>query len=1134
MAHGSRSLRVFAGTSLLLLAGTAVLNAASPAPGEVEFFEKKVRPVLVQHCYKCHSARAKKLKGGLRLDNREALLKGGDSGPAVVPGQPDKSRLLEVVRYQSVDLRMPPRGKLPDSIIADLTRWVQMGVPWPHEAAAQSPAVVKKAFDLQQRKQQHWAWQPVRPQTPPAVAHSAWPRQPVDCFILAKLESKGLMPAPPADKRTLLRRLSFDLVGLPPTPADIEAFLRDSSPDALEKVVDRLLASPQFGERWARHWLDLVRYAETRGHEFDYVLPNAYEYRNYVIRALNADLPYNRFVQEQIAGDLLPRPRLHPTEGFNESILGTGFWLLGEELHSPVDTRQDEADRLDNKIDVLTKTFLGLTVACARCHNHKFDAISTRDYYALAGFLESSNYRLVRFDTLEHNRRVARDLWRLRERSRPLVQRAVAETLRPGVERLADYLLAAREVMMIQQWTDVLPHLGLEVIARAHHLDTARLEQWLAYLSRAARDPQDPLHAWAVMAWDAGAAKRVLPPLLDSWSRRAAAAKTALDLAEVVVDYRAANPADWMPDGVSFGPGPVRAGEIRFGSDPARPIAALYEQAAAEKDPTWDRLKLRPGSELDPGALGALVRSGRSLCTPSFVLTTGKLFYLVRGTGRAYAAVDSHALIAGPLHGRLLNHFKAGNQFRWVAHDLSPYKGHRTHIEFTPAAGADFAVALVVQAERMPAPPESPNNALQTLLRAADSPKALAAGYQRLFLEVTDRLAADKVIGADDATEYAGLANWLIRHADLLVVDRTAAHKHVTRVATPFFAARDSLLAQIHDESRLALAMQDGRGVNEHVFIRGSPKNLGELVPRRFLEALAGPKPLTIAHGSGRLELARQMTDPAVNPLIARVLVNRVWHHLFGRGIVASVDNFGVLGEPPTHPELLDYLAGEFVRQGWSIKKLIRSLVLSSTYQMSSRPDDRADAADPQNRLWHRMRLRRLEGEAIRDAMLAVSGRLDRRLYGPSVPVYLTSFQDGRGRPPSGPLDGNGRRSLYLAVRRNFLSSFLLAFDTPIPFSTVGRRTVSNVPAQALILMNDPFVHQQAAVWAWRVLEEAGTPEERIGRMYVSAFGRPPSAIELSRCLEFLKRQGGNESDVATWADLAHVLFNVKEFIFIN
>jgi hypothetical protein len=419
----------------------------------------------------------------------------------------------------------------------------------------------------------------------------------------------------------------------------------------------------------------------------------------------------------------------------------------------------------------------------------------------------------------------------------------------------------------------------------------------------------------------------------------------------------------------------------------------------------------------------------------------------------------------------------------------------------------------------------------------ARSLDGLAAGYQRLFLDLTGRLAADRLVGSRDAADQARLANWLLRRPGLFASGDTVARR-LAEAAGPVVADQARLRARIKGESRLAVALMDGSAEDEHVFIRGSHKTPGEVVPRRFLEALAGPGRLPASRGSGRLELARQMTDPALDPFLPRVMVNRVWHHLFGRGIVASVDNFGVLGERPTHPELLDHLAGRFVGEGWSVKKLIRSLVLSSTYRMSGRSGGAGDRADPHNLLLHRMPLRRLEGEAIRDAMLAVSGRLDERMYGPSVPAYLTAFQDGRGRPAGGPLDGDGRRSVYLAVRRNFLPPLLLAFDTPSPFSTVGRRTVSNVPAQALILLNDELVHQQAGVWARRVLAQPGPARERVTRMYQSAFARPAAEAELTACLEFLGRQarlsGQGPDDPAAWADLAHVLFNAKEFIFVN
>jgi hypothetical protein len=529
------------------------------------------------------------------------------------------------------------------------------------------------------------------------------------------------------------------------------------------------------------------------------------------------------------------------------------------------------------------------------------------------------------------------------------------------------------------------------------------------------------------------------------------------------------------------------------------------------------------------------LRPGRTLCTPTFQVTTGKIYYLVRGAGAAYASVSAHAVIDGPLHGQLTTKFPAGSEFRWHTQDLTRYQGLNAHIEFTAEAGADFAVAQVVQAEQSPHPIEPLERSLLKLLEnEAKSSEALAGGYGRLFADAVTLLASDAWASSAKAGEAARLANWLTRHPQLLGPEA----KPFTDVASSLLQEERKIAAGIRALSRLAPAMLDGNGVNEHVFIRGVPKAAGEPAPRRLLEALVGREPLAVPHGSGRLELARQVADPDINPFVARVMVNRVWHHLFGRGLVASVDNFGVMGETPTHPELLEFLADRFVKEGWSLKTLLGELVLSSTYRMSSQPSAEAEKADPANLLLHRMRLRRLEGEAIRDAMLAVSGRLDRTMAGPSVPIYLTPFLDGRGRPGSGPLDGNGRRTLYLAVKRNFLSPMLLAFDTPSPFSTVGRRTVSNVPAQALILMNDPFVHQQAALWVKRVLAQPGATPQRVTAMYLSAFGRPPTEDELSACEAFLRQQAelhrANADDPLAWTDLAHTLFNVKEFIYLH
>ena len=927
---------------LLLILGMLLPSHADDAA----FFETNIRPVLVSKCGNCHGA--EKQRGGLRLDSRALVLEGGDLGPAIVPGQPAKSLLMQALHYQDVDLQMPPKGKLDDATIKHFATWINNGAKWPNDKT------IRKAtskFNLTERRKSHWAWQPVQATAIPATSRNV--ADPIDAFILSKLEAKNLTPAAAATDTVWLRRVSFALTGLPPSQTDLDTFLQGKR--TREQVVDRLLTSATFGERWGRHWLDLVRYADTRGHEFDYPIPNAYQYRDYVVRALNDDLPYNQFVREHLAGDVLEQPRFNPQTGVHESILGTGFWHLGEEVHSPVDIRQDQADRFDNKIDVMSKAFLGLTVACARCHDHKFDAISTDDYYALYALLEGSSYRQARIDGQVANRRVAEQLDAVRSR-------------------------------------------------------------------------------------------------IGCFGTTDSALSVTIENAEVV-----ALPDQMIPDDVTFGLGPRKAGSVS--------ALTVEPYTAAVFDSFWRDLKVAPGTMTDFGALGKRQRAGFTIRTPSFLLNKKYVYSLVRGAGLGYAAVRNHKLIHGPLHSQLV--VKTGDSavYRWIQHDVSEYPGERLHLEWTADPTTNFAVAMIVQADEVPA-----------------LPKPFA--------------------GPIDA--------------------KPNGMESIQQI-------EEELKSKVVWKSRLAPALFDGQAVEGNVYVRGNPHLLGDGVPARSLEAFAGTESIALTHGSGRREFAWQLTDAQRNPLLARVAVNRVWHHLLGRGIVATTDNFGVLGAKPTHPELLDYLAGVFVNDGWSLKRLIRRIVLTDTYAMSSTPQAEALEIDPNNELLHSFRVHRLEGEAIRDAILSVSGELDSTMGGPSVPVHLTPFMQGRGRPESGPLDGNGRRSLYLATQRNFLTPFLLAFDTPIPFSTVGQRQISNVPAQSLILMNDPFVHQQATAWATRVMHQSASTEQRVCGMFRDAFAREATDSELSVC-----REAVATNTLEEWTALAHTLFNLKEFIFIE
>jgi hypothetical protein len=995
---------------------------AAPARAEdLEFFEAKVRPLLVQHCAECHSAKAGDPEGGLSFDSRADFL---SAEGVAVAGKPDESLLVKVVRYDG-DLQMPPDGKLPAAAIQTIEEWVRRGLPWPDDG---KPAGTTKsgveAFDIAKRKAEHWCWHPPRVTPPPPVKNAAWCTSDIDRFVLARLESAGLEPAAEASRETLVRRAAEILTGLPALPADVARVTTDPDPHAFDHYVDQLLTSPHYGERFARHWLDVARYGEARGHEFDYRIPNAWQYRDWVVKAFNDDLPYDQFVREQIAGDLVERPRVDAKTGANESVVGTGFWFLGEALHGPVDIAQDEADRMDNCIDTFGKAFLGLALGCARCHDHKFDAISNEDYYALTGMLMSSSYRQVPFETLEANLKVARRLDAADGDSRRRLLPLIAAALGPAGEGL---------VKKPSESGNTPSAAGETVIA-----DYTRGESSTPIIADAS--------AWGLSLVPAG--EPVLLPEVEGLPR-----------------------------------------ELRV-----EPLGH------ARSDAIWSAT--RSIGERDTPPLGNVDRAGRVLRTPKVLIKDGVIWHRVRGHVQIFVVVDGHLLLqGGPIYGSHLTKANTGGTWKWIRQDLRKdltWEGGRfVHVEYAAIEGAVSVaetVAVIEQPKRSdPSLPATVNG------RLAD------AGF--------DWNAPTAKRAVDEAVTQA--------------------------------AARDAILADVQLESATAPAILDGNGIDQYVLLKGSAARRGEVSPRRFLEAIDGPsQPEWPRHSSGRRELADRVLDPA-NPLTTRVIVNRIWHHLFGRGLVATTDNFGKLGEAAADPlaqSLLDTLAVRFREEGWSVKRLVKEIVTSSTWRMSSSRNTGAAEQDPLNLLLHHYPLRRLEGEAIRDKILAASGRLDRTVGGPSVEVFITPFHDGRGKPSSGPLDGAGRRSIYTKIRRNFLPSFLLAFDMPVPFQAMGRRTVTNVPAQSLSLMNDPFVTEQAAVWAKKVLrDQTLSPEARIDTMYREAFARGPTVAERAAAVEFLATQAadygvsfaGQPRHESIWADLAHALITTKEFIFV-
>lgn len=1291
-------------------------GSAQPQGDEgLEFFESKIRPLMLDHCASCHGE--DKQRSGLRLDRYGSILAGGERGISVVPGDPEASRLIHAVRYDDEELLMPPRGRLRDDQIADLVRWIEMGAPGP---VGEGAGEIADEFDLEARAAELWSFQPLTSTAPPTASEPSWNEHPVDRYLHGPIVEAGLEPSPLADKATLLRRLSFDLRGLPPTPDELLAFEQDSSPDAWGRVVNEFLESPAYAERWGRHWLDLMRYCETRGHEFDFRDPNVYQYRDYVIRAFEADVPYDDLVVEHLAGDLLEQPRRNVEAGWDESTLGTGWWHLTDEVHSPVDIRGEECLRVANMVDTLSRAFLGMTVACARCHDHKFDPISAEDFYALAGHAVSSSYRQFRFETDEFNHGIATDLAALSQQNaraaagevgRALALRSqgveavivaadraldagpVSDDELPGgdladilfedferstwapwtaegtafgagprrIDEIADYqgelngrgdyvvnthetrngedvreadvhlgtltgprftierdyihfLVgggADRERLGVELWIDgtrvrhavgrdsnrmetatfeVSEYRGQEAflkvvdqrdggwgqvscdhivfsdeeqvaglhapersfghpgwterirrVADSSGVDGDRLLPWMRALGEEGGDPTGPI---AVIRDARGSSESPT----DGLRRRAEESRSFEERLGAWrrggtprLDFGSEDEV-WMANGPSFGVGPLEPGQLIPGRNLSEGFRGIAVERSAALDDLWNVLELAPGTEADPSNI-KWVQAGRTLKSATFELERGILFHRVRGQGHIHAVVCSHRMLTGPLHGRILLNFSFDDDdFHWVRQDLRTYIGERVHIEFSPESpqgdeGRDtppFAVAAVLEHGEDPPRQELWLGAseLGTRLGGGADFGDLAREFEGLLVEAGQSLGEGRPFrGAETELQ---LVSWMLRHPEFLG-SPDELEGGPGPAGQTWLESRDARSAGIARESAVAPVLWAGTGVDEYLLVRGSPRSPAHPVPRAFLSGLPRDGSTDAVTGQGRLELARELVSEA-NPLFARVMVNRVWHHLFGRGLVPSVDNFGGLGQEPSHPELLDHLALGFIEDGYGIRRLIRRLVMTRAYRQVSTPQAAAKDVDPTNVLLHRASVRRLEGEAIRDAILALSGRLDTTRYGPSVRLHLTPFLEGRGRPTeSGPLDGAGRRSIYQALHRNFLPPFFLAFDYPSPASTVGRRSISNVPAQALVLMNDPFVVAEARRWAERLLEEV--PEDvdaRLDLAYRMAFARTPSLTERHAALMFLGTEGVEEHQVDRWSDFVHVLWNVKEFIFLR
>lgn len=959
---------MFPRTTVLTLAVLSWSAHAFAADDGMDFFEKKVRPLLADRCYECHSP-DKKVKGGLRLDTRDGWTKGGDTGPAIVPGEPDKSLLISAVRYKDRDLQMPEKRKLPDEEIAILEQWVKMGAPDPRTGAASGGEVVttKKQTGLSiEAGKKFWSYVPVQKPATPAVKDAAWAHSDLDRFILTKIEAANLQPAPDATPETLARRLYYNLLGLPPTPEQIDAFVKDAAADrekAVAKLVDELLASPRFGEAWGRHWLDVARFAESSGGGRTLLFKDAWRYRDYVIEAFNSNVPFDRFIREQLAGDLLPAAT--PVEQRRQKT-ATAFLALGPTNYEEQDKQQLRFDVIDEQIETIGKAFMGQTIGCARCHDHKFDPIPQRDYYAMAGILASTR------------------------------------TLLSYTDNVARWISAPLPADTRQ-----------EAILQEHEQKVASLETQIkdakATLAEASKSLSQEIerggHAYPVKG---------LPGIvIDDSEAKVVGAWKASTHVRSFIGY------GYLTDDNTG------KGEKTVTFTPNIPQAGRYDVRLAY-------------THLDNRADNVRVT-------------------IFHADGEDTVYVDETQV--PPIDGRFIS--------------LGKYRFEKD--------GAGYV-----------------------LITNEGTTKYVTVDALQLLPEKDAALAEAK----DDAVNPA----------------RTAAAKQVKKLE----AEMKELKA--HGPVReTAMAVHDDAEISDtQIRVRGVQKQKGDTVPRGFLHVALNTEPAIPANESGRKELADWIAS-AQNPLTARVFVNRVWSWLFGAGIVRTVDIFGTTGEKPSHPELLDYLASRFVEEGWDVKRLIREIVLSHTWQQAVA---KSAASDPENRLFAHANRRRLDADQLRDTILAVSRQLKLDYLGPNIAgagdIDANNFS--AQNIEYGYVFADTRRSVYTPAFRNKRLELFEAFDFGDINNSTGQRIVSTVAPQALFLLNHPFVVEQARAAAERTLAQPGSNDERITAVFRRTLGRAPSATELEKCRRFL----GSQASLEQWAELQQTLFACLDFRYIN
>ncbi|MCR9292519.1 MAG: DUF1553 domain-containing protein [bacterium] len=1038
----------------------------------IEFFEERIRPVLVEQCYECHNS-SEDSESDLALDHRGGMLNvlGLSAGGSKAAKSP--SRLLQVIRHEIEGMEMPEGGQQLDArIIADFEQWIAMGAPDPRDQPP-STAELESLISwesLSEKRAEWWSFRPIQAATIPHFPSTASssstapsnsladeerirvPQSSIDAFIQQRLSSAGLRSADAADRVTLIRRLYFVLIGLPPSPEAVQAFVADPHPEAYEMLVDRLLSSPRFGEKWARHWMDWIRYAESHGSEGDPRIFGAEHYRDYLIRALNADVPYDQLLKEHIAGDLLANPRLDQELGINESLLGTAHWRMVFHGFAPTDALDEKVRFTDDAINAFSKSFLGLTISCARCHDHKFDAISQSDYYALFGILASTRPGRAVIDLPKVQQHQSDQLAALKPQiKRGLIDRWLAELTseQPSSEEQAKQRLLAffDWDSSLSQLSERQPPADEEAATGPERDPKSEFDSlWRLLSDRFERYRQQQ------QAWEA-------QPVVRQWDMASAN------------DYR-----KWFRFGNGLPPEPTAAGEFV--------VATSGQQALT--------------SILPAGVYSHLISSKHAarLESADFLIQPGNQLWL-RSMGDGQA-MSRYVIQNYPRNGTVFPVAELkGSVWKWKSFDLDYWQGDLAHIELTTAKDAPllyrdnprswFGIRDAVIVDQQHAqPPKQDLQYLEPLMEASSAiPPGNMQALQALLRNVLKQSVLDWQQGKLTDSQallmhHALQAGWVSnRLADMASV-------------RPWVQAYRELEEQVVSGRRIP-TLSEWRGSDSPLFERGDHKRPADPVPRRFLEVIDDTA--YEADESGRLQLAADMLRDD-NPFTARVIVNRLWHHVFGQGLVATVDNLGRLGEPPSHPELLDFLAFEFrTADHWSLKKMIRRLVTSATWRQSSVPVDKVQEIDPDNRLLSHAHVRRLEAEAIRDSLLKVAGQLDGRMYGSSV-------------------DGNQpRRSVYVRVIRNQLDPFLTVFNAPVPYTTTGRRDVTNVPAQSLALLNGPQVRELSGTLGRMSLHRSGNAaaaeRSRAESLWWNVFCRPPAAQELQAVTSFIEEATG-------------------------